>query len=61
MQAFIVEVKATVVVRSDADPENLSADVYSRIAEHVHDDDDILSLEVQAMPLPPDLSGQSAH
>jgi len=60
MRAFIVEVNATVVVRSDADPEDLPADVYSRIAEHVHDDD-ILSLEVQAMPLPPDLSGQSAH
>jgi hypothetical protein len=61
MRAFIVEVSATVVIRSDADPEDLPADVYSRIAEHIHDDDDILSLEVQAMPLPPNLSGQGAH
>jgi hypothetical protein len=61
MQAFIVEVAATVVIRSGADPQDLPANIYSRIADHFHDDDDILSLEVQAMPLPPDLSGQSAH
>jgi hypothetical protein len=61
MRAFIVEVSATVVIRSDADPEKLPADVYSRIAEHIHDDDDILTLEVQAMPLPPDLCGSDAH
>lgn len=61
MRAFIVEVSATVVIRSDADPEELPADVYSRIAEQFHDDDDILTLEVQAMPLPPDLCGPDAH
>jgi hypothetical protein len=61
MRPFIVEVKATVVLRSDADPDELPADVYSRIAEHIHDDDDILSLEVQAMPLPPNISGQGTH
>ena len=61
MRAFIVEVSATVVIRSDTDPEELPADVYSRIVEHIHDDDDILTLEVQAMPLPPNLSGQGAH
>jgi hypothetical protein len=61
MRAFIVEVAAIVVIRSDANPEDLPANVYSRIADHFHDDDDILSLEVQAMPLPPDLSGESAH
>jgi hypothetical protein len=49
------------VIRSGADPEDLPANIYSRIADHFHDDDDILSLEVQAMPLPPDLSGQNPH
>jgi len=61
MQAFIVKVTATVVIRSDTQPEELPANIYSRIAEHFHDDNDILDLEVEALPLPPDLSGQNAH
>mgnify|MGYP003347129852 FL=1 len=61
MRAFIVEISAKLIVRSNTDPDDLPADLYSRIAEHIHSDDDILDIEVQAMPLPPDLSGTTPH
>jgi hypothetical protein len=61
MRAFIVEITAKVVFRSDTDPQELPADLYSRISEHIGNDDDILDLAVEALPLPLDLGGQSAH
>ena len=61
MRAFIVEITAKVVVRSDTDPEELPADIYSQISEFIRNDDDILDLEVHAIPLPVDLHGQVAH
>jgi len=61
MRAFIVEITAKVIVRSETDPEELPADIYSQIAEFIRNDEDILDLEVHAVPLPADLSGQVAH
>ncbi|NDG47495.1 MAG: hypothetical protein EBY30_00135 [Rhodospirillales bacterium] len=61
MRAFIVEITAKVVYRSDTDPQELPADLYSRISEHIGNDDDILDLSVEALPLPLDLGGQSTH
>lgn len=61
MRAFIVEISAKVIVRSDTDPDELPADIYSHIAEFLPSDDDILDLEVYAVTLPPDLSGSTPH
>ena len=59
MRAFIVEISAKLFIRSDTDPDDLPADIYSRIAEFINSDDDILDIEVNAVPLPADLSGQA--
>ena len=61
MRAFIVEITAKVIVRSDTEPEELPADIYSHIAEFLPSDDDILDLEVHAVPLPADLCGSTPH
>ena len=61
MRAFIVEIAAKLIVRSDAEDHELPADIYSRIAEHISNDDDILDLSVEALPLPLDLSGAPSH
>ena len=61
MRAFIVEITAKVIVRSNTEPEELPADIYSHIAEFIRNDDDILDLEVHAVPLPADLSGSAPH
>lgn len=60
MRAFIVEISAKLIIRSDTDPDDLPADIYSQIAEFIHSDDDILDIEVNAVPLPPDL-GTAPH
>ena len=44
MQAFLIEITAKVIFRSDTDPNELPADLYSRIAEHIGNDDDILEM-----------------
>jgi hypothetical protein len=61
MRAFLVEITAKLVIRSDTDPEELPADIYAQVAEYIRSDDDILDLSIEAMPLPPDLSGQAPH
>ena len=61
MQAFLVEINAKLVIRSDTDPDELPADLYSQISEFVRNDDDILDLSVDALPLPSDLSGSTPH
>lgn len=61
MRAFIVEITAKVVFRSDTDPDELPANIYSRVSEHIGNDDDILELCIEALPLPLDLSGQGTH
>ena len=60
MRAFIVEISAKLIIRSDTDPDDLPADIYSQIAEFIHSDNDILDIEVNAVPLPPDL-GTAPH
>lgn len=61
MRAFIVEISAKLIIRSDTDPDELPADLYSQIAEFIRNDDDLLDLEIQAVPLPLDLCGQGTH
>ena len=61
MRAFLVEITAKLVIRSDTDPEELPADIYAQVAEYIRSDEDILDLSIEAMPLPPDLSGQAPH
>jgi len=61
MRAFLVEITAKLVIRSDTEPDELPADLYSQIVEYVRNDDDILDLSIEAIPLPPDLSGQTPH
>lgn len=61
MRAFIVEISAKVIIRTDTDPDELPADLYSQIAEFIRNDDDILDLSIEAMPLPADLSGTASH
>jgi hypothetical protein len=55
MRAFIIEISAKLIIRSDTEPDDLPADIYSRIAEFIPSEDDILDIEVNAVPLPPDL------
>jgi len=61
MRAYIVEISAKVLLRSDTNPDELPADIYSQIAEFIRNDDDILDLEVHVVPLPADLDGSTPH
>lgn len=61
MRSFLVEITAKLVIRSDTDPDELPADLYSQISEFIRNDDDILDLCIEALPLPPDLSGPAPH
>ena len=61
MQAFLIEITAKVIFRSDTNEDELPADIYSRITEHIGNDEDILDLSVEALPLPLNLGGQSTH
>lgn len=61
MRSFLVEIAAKLIIRSDTDPDQLPADLYSQIAEFIRNDDDILDLSVEALPLPSDLGGQNTH
>jgi hypothetical protein len=61
MRAHIAEITAKVVIRSDTDPDQLPADIYSQITEFIHSEGDILELSVEVFPLPLDLGGQNAH
>jgi len=60
MRAFFVEITAKLIVRSDTDPDDLPADIYSQLAEFIPNDEDIIEIEVNAVPLPLDL-GPSPH
>ena len=59
--AFIVEVTAKVILRSDTPAEQLPADIYSHISEFIRNDADILDLGVEVFDLPADLSGTTPH
>ena len=61
MRAFYLEISAKLIYRSDSDPEDLPADIYSQISEFIPSDEDIIDIEVQALPLPADLGGTAPH
>ena len=61
MRAFYLEITAKLIYRSDTDPDDVPADIYSHLAEFIPSDDDIIDLEVHAVPLPLDLSGSAPH
>lgn len=56
---YLIEIEAKVLVQSAREPEQLCADIYSRISEHVRRDEDILDLGVEAFTLPDGHSGSS--
>jgi len=61
MRAFYLEISAKLIIRSDSDPDDLPADIYSQLSEWIPNDEDIIEIEVNAVPLPPDLSGSTPH
>lgn len=52
MQAYLVEINAKIIIRSDTDPSELPADIYARLTEFIHSDDDIVDLDVSTFALP---------
>ena len=60
MRAFYLEISAKLILRSDTEPDDLPADIYSQLAEFIPNDEDIIDIEVTAVPLPPDL-GPAPH
>jgi hypothetical protein len=61
MRAFYLEISAKLIIRSDTDPDDLPADIYAHLAEFIRSDEDIIDIEVQAIPLPTDLCGSAPH
>ena len=61
MRAFYLEISAKLIIRSNSDPDDLPADIYSHMAEYIRSDEDIIDIEVNAVPLPADLGGSSPH
>ncbi len=61
MRAFYLEISAKLIIRSNTDPDDLPAEIYSRMAEFIPSDEDIIDVEVNAVPLPPDLCGSTPH
>ena len=59
MQAYLVEITAKVVIRSETDPDELCDNLYAQINEFIHNDDDLLNLEVELLPLPGNCNGSS--
>jgi len=61
MRAFFLEITAKLIIRSNTDPDDLPADIYSKLAEFIPSDDDIIDIEVNVVPLPSDLCGSAPH
>jgi hypothetical protein len=61
MRSFLVEITAKLIVRSDTDPDELPANIYSQLAEFIPNDDEIVDLEVAAFPLPGQKDDGSSH
>jgi hypothetical protein len=59
VRSYIFEIAAKVVVRSDADPDEMPADLYARITEFIENEEDLLALEIEMFPLPDANSGSS--
>jgi len=60
MRSFLVEITAKLIIRSDTDPDELPANIYSQLAEFVQDEE-IVDLEVAAFPLPGQKDDGSSH
>jgi hypothetical protein len=52
MQAHLIEINAKIILRSDTPAEDLPADIYSQLTEFIHNDDDIIDLDVGVFVLP---------
>lgn len=52
MQAHLIEINAKIIYRSDTPAEDLPADIYSQLTEFIHNDDDIIDLDVGVFVLP---------
>ena len=61
MRAFYLEITAKLIVRSNADPDDLPAEIYSRMAAFIPSAEDMIYFAVNAVPLPPDLCGSTPH
>ncbi len=61
MRAHIAEITAKVIIRSDTDPDQIPADLYSQIAEFIHTEEDLLDLGIELYTLPDDLGGSAPH
>lgn len=59
MQAHMVEITAKVIIRSDTDPDEIPANLYSQIAEFIQNEDDLLDLDIALYTLPADLGGSA--
>jgi hypothetical protein len=61
MQAYLVEINAKLIIRSDTEPEELPADIYAQLTEFIRNDEDIVDLDVSAFALPGLDSGSDPH
>ncbi len=61
MQAFLVEINAKLIVRSDIEAHELPADIYAQLVEFIRNDDDIVDLDVSAFVLPGLDGGSTPH
>ena len=61
MRSFLVEITAKLIVRSDTDPDDLPANIYSQLTEFIPTDDVIVDLEVGAFLLPGQKDDGSPH
>ena len=52
VQAHLVEINAKVIIRSKTPAEELPENIYSQLTEFIHDDDDIIDLDVGVFVLP---------
>lgn len=59
MRSFLVEITAKLFVRSETEPDELPADIYSQLTEFIPNDDDIVDLEVAAFLIPGQDDGSS--
>lgn len=61
MRVHIAEITAKVIIRSDTDPDQIPADLYSQIAEFIHTEEDLLDLNIELFTLPEDCGGSAPH
>jgi hypothetical protein len=57
MQGYFLEINAKLFIRSNTSADDLPGDIYSHMAEFIRSDEDIIDIEVNAVPIPPDLCG----